>query len=288
MDQSKWSDEAIACIRQYNPDAEIIHAELVGKAVYVRKKYMLFHLLPVPFSGLQDISPIYFQEKSLEYAAQGIQLIHLWQDCWVARQEIVRSRIAALSGSGVRIHARQTKVRRIAKNDANVFLAANHLQGAVNARYHYGLYYGGQLVAAASFSAGRTVTRNGASVRSFELLRYASLLHHRVVGGLGKLLARFIEEANPDDVMTYADLDWGAGKGYQALNFRQTAVTPPQTFRIHPAEMIRYYPHRLPQHLTDNFQQQNMCANMSDYLENTGYLKIYNAGNLKYLLAHGY
>ena len=288
MDQSKWSNEVISCILQYNPDTEIIHADLVGKAVHVRDKYMIFHLLPISFSGLQDISPVYFQEKSLGYAAQGIQLIHLWQDCWVMRQEIVRSRIAALSGSGVHIHARQTKAQRIAKNDANVFLAAHHLQGAVNARYHYGLYSGGQLVAAASFSAGRTVTRNGASVRSFELLRFASLLHHRVVGGLGKLLARFIEETNPDDIMTYADLDWGAGKGYQALGFGQTAVVPPQTFWIHPDGMIRYYPHRLPPQLTDDFHRQDKYVNMSDYLKGTGYIRIHNAGNLKYLLVRGY
>jgi len=281
----KYEDEITACILQYNPDAEIINESgLVGTSVHIRDRNLVFHLLPIPFAGLQNISPMYFQEKSLEYASRGVQLVHLWQDCWEVHQEIVHSRIAVLSSSGVRIHARQTKVQRIAKDEMRNFFVANHLQGAVNARYSYGLYSGEQLVAAASFSAGRTVVRNGIAGRSFELLRYASLLHSRVVGGLGKLIARFIEEVNPDDIMTYADLDWASGKGYQTLNFRQTAISPPQTFWIHPDAMIRYYPHRLPSKLTDEFQQQNKYTDMDDFLKNKGYIRIFNAGNLKYLI----
>ena len=283
-----FEDEITACILQYNPDAEIIHTDLVGKAIHIPNKQMMFHLLPIPFCGLQDISPGYFQEKSLEYAAQGIQLVHLWQDCWVARQEIVRSRMAALSGSGIRIHARQTVARRIAKDDVRSFFITNHLQGAVNARYNYGLYSGGQLVAAASFSAGRTVTRNGVAVRSYELLRYANVLYHCVTGGLGKLIARFIKDVNPDDIMTYADLDWASGKGYRTLNFVQTAVTPPQSFWIHPVEMIRHYPHRLPTQLAEEFHAQDTFTDMDDFLKDRGYCKIYNAGNLKYFLIRGY
>ncbi|MDR1172265.1 MAG: hypothetical protein LBL24_07425 [Bacteroidales bacterium] len=287
-----FEKEAIDCILQYNPEAEITNRTefpgLACKAVYVPGKNIVFHLIPVPFAGLQNLSPTYFQEKSLEYASLGIQLVHLWQDYWVTGQETVHSRIAAFSGSSIRIHARQAKVQRITKDDMRCFFTVNHLQGPVNARYNYGLYAGGQLVAAASFSAGRTVTRNGVAGRSFELLRYASLLHHRVVGGFGKLIACFIEEAQPDDIMTYADLDWASGKSYRALNFEQTAVTPPQMFWIHPADMIRYYPHRLPSHLTDEFKRRGRHGNIGDFLKDMGYIKIYNAGNLKYLLIRGY
>ncbi len=213
-----------------------------------------------------------------------MQLVHLWQDEWVKKREIVCSRIEALLGGGKHIHARRTTVQRINKDEARSFFEKAHLQGYVNARYSYGLFSGDRLVSAASFSAGRNVTRNGIAGRSFELLRYASLPGHRVVGGAGKLIARFAEELHPDDIMTYADLDWASGKGYRALNFRQTAVTPPQMFWIHPDEMIRYYPHRLPSELTEAFAQQNDRDSSDDFLRDKGYVKIYNAGNLKYLL----
>lgn len=278
-----FENEIIDCIRQYCPKAEILHAELFGRAVHVHDKKIIFHLLPV--NDVQVLkNHTYFQEKTLEYASQGIQLVHLWQDCWVAKQAIVRSRIAALSGSFIRIHARQTEVRRVTKDVAFHFFTTVHMQGFVNGRYHYGLYCDGRLVAMASFSAGRQMLRNSMIVRSFELLRYANLLHHRVTGGLGKLIARFVTDVRPDDIMTYSDLDWGTGNGYRTLNFEQIAVTQPQTFWIHPLEMIRYCSCRLPHQLTDEFQQQEKHGNIDDFLKNTGYVKIYNAGNLKYLL----
>ena len=288
MKYERFENEVITCIRQYNPHVDIVvntdFPTLASTSVHVAGKNLIFHLLPIPFSGLENISPTYFQEKSLEYAARSIQLVHVWQDCWMLHRDIVYSRIAALSGSSVPIHARQTTIQRIKKEATRSFFALNHLQGPVNARYHYGLYYGGQLVAACSFSAGRTVTRNGVTGRSFELLRYANMLHHLVIGGIGKLTARFIQEVAPDDVMTYADLDWGTGKGYQTLNFVRTMTTVTQSFWIHPHKMIRYYPHRLPPQLTEAFAQQNRFGNINDFLTDKGFFRIYNAGNLKYIL----
>jgi len=289
--QAEYWTEIIDCILQYNPEVEIVDGTF--KTVLVRNKNLAFHLLPVPFArkdlpGQEDPAglhtPTFFQEQSLEYASRGIQSVHLWQDVWVAKQKIVRSRIAVLSGSGVRIMARRTKLRRITRDVMFDFFATNHLQGFVDARYNYGLFSGGQLLAAASFSSGRKMKRNGITVRSFELLRYANLLHHRVTGGLGKLIAHFIKDVNPGDIMTYADLDWSSGRIYQTLNFVQTAVTPPLAFWIHPAEMIRYSPHRLPKNLTNEFCTQERYTDMDDFLKDKGYEKIHNAGNLKYLL----
>jgi len=175
-------------------------------------------------------------------------------------------------------------VRRIARDVIFDFFAVNHLQGFVEARYNYGLFHDEQLIAAASFSSGRQIMRGGFKSRSFELVRYANLLHHRVTGGLGKLIARFIKEVKPDDIMTYADLDWATGKSYQTLNFTRTDIGKPQQFWINPTEMIRYYPHRLPTQLTKGFRKQTQYDNIDDFLKGSGYVKIYNSGSLKYLL----
>ena len=280
-----FENEVTDCIRQYNTEVEILNETGTGcRTLLIRSKNLAFHLLPVPFAGLQELSPSFFQVQSLEYAHQGIHLVHLWQDCWHTKKEIVRSRIAVLSGSCVRIHARRTEVRRIAKDVMFDFFAINHLQGFVNGRYNYGLYIDEQLIAAASFSVGRKIMRNDCVCRSFELLRFANLLHHRVTGGLGKLIARFVKDIKPDDIMTYADLDWASGNGYRTLKFKQIAITPPKTFWIHPAEMIRYSPNRLPQQLTDEYHKFSQHGNMDDFLKNMGYINIYNSGNLKFLL----
>ena len=281
-----FADDITACILHSLPNAVILPGKLLGKTLHLPDRNLLFHLLPIPPhpEPSAGFHPAYFQEQSLAYASRGIQLVHLWQDVWTSRREIVRSRIAALLGCGARIHARQTAVQRISKDVASRFFTTNHLQGYVSARYHYGLHLGGKCVAAASFSAGRTILRDGLSGRSFELLRYAGLLNHRVTGGLGKLIARFISDLRPADLMTYADLDWASGKSYRTLGFKQTNLTPPQSFWVHPDAMLRYYPHRLPACLAQAYDSQPHPRILDDFLKSRGYIRIYNAGNLKYLL----
>jgi hypothetical protein len=283
-----FENEVHDCVRQYAAAAvDVRHAslpKLLCDGIYVPQKQIVFHLIPVPCPTPQVMVSGYFQEKSLEYASLGIQIIHLWHDQWINKQEIIRSRIAALLGGGTRIHARKTSVGRIDRVNMQHFLDQNHLQGSVKSRYAYGLYAGSRLVAVASFSSGRTFKRPEGAYRSFELLRYASLLSHRIVGGMGKLTAHFIHEHNPDDIMTYADLDWASGKGYETLHFRRVAVTPPQMFWISPDGCNRYYPHRLPEQLLYDFRQQKDMAELDDFLICRGYARVYNAGNFKYLL----
>jgi len=117
-------------------------------------------------------------------------------------------------------------------------LSANHRLGAAGGRYHYGLFserrtgahedgYGsrGELVAVASFAGPRRWNKEGGIVASYEWVRYASLKGCRVVGGMGKLLAAFVEEKRPDDVMSYADPDSvDGGSVYRRLGFKSEGI----------------------------------------------------------------
>ncbi|MDR0692626.1 MAG: hypothetical protein LBF69_06275, partial [Prevotellaceae bacterium] len=194
--------------------------------------------------------PLYFQELSIRYEQQGVRLIQLWEDVWNRQRNIVEARIHALFGNTARIFARHTTAARIDKTTLDGFLMQNHLHGSPRAKYKYGLYRRNTLVAAASFSARRPMLYHPEPYDSYELIRFANLASHTVVGGLSKLLAQFIRELHPGDIMTYADRDWSAGQSYEKLGFTFTANTPPQAFLIHPNEQIRYYPHRLPAGVT--------------------------------------
>ena len=280
-----FENEITKYILKQSAETEVFRpSSLPGKCVFVANKGIMFHLLPIPFCGINNISPLFFQQKILEYSSQGVQLVHLWQDYWEIKQPQVLSRIAVFLGNFYRVYARNTDVMRISRNIASDFLNANHLQGAVNARYNYGLYHEKQLISVASFSSVRKFLRNNKYYYSFELLRYSNLLNFRVTGGLGKLINHFVKEVNPDDIMTYADLDWATGAGYKALNFDKTEITHPQSFWINPADMLRHYTHRLPQHMIEDFNKQKKYDNLDDFLKNRGYFKIYNAGNYKYIL----
>ena len=235
--------------------------------VHFVQRQLSFHLV-----DLQAVShPTLFQDLSIHYEQRGVRLVHLWEDVYTLKTDLVQNRIRALLGESVRIFARNTELQRLDQTVLNDFLAAHHLQGATQAKYKYGLFHKGELAAVASFSAGRPMVRKGKTCQSYELIRFASRSGHTVTGGLSKLLNAFIQEVQPDDMMTYADRDWSLGQSYEQLGFTFIENTPPQAFLIHPQTMLRYYPHRLPE------------GSSSEELLAKGYIMIYNAGNKKYL-----
>jgi hypothetical protein len=195
--------------------------------------------------------------KNRDIGAQVTEII-LWEDLWISRPGIVQSRIKALLGQSQRIPARVTNVRRIDKQAAAEFLESNHLQGMVSSRIRYGLFLPERyyrllrtdflatlppkemLVAVITFSHPRTFLVNGNPHKSFEMIRFSNLTGSTVVGGLAKLLKAFVADFHPDDIMTYADLEWSRGASYEKLGFEAKSDTPPIRFWLDQHTMRRY------------------------------------------------
>ncbi|TDB66930.1 hypothetical protein [Arundinibacter roseus] len=218
-------------------------------------------------------------------------IIH--EDLWFTKPFIIQSRLKALLGISERIPARLTKVRRVDKADTLRFLEENHLQGPLPARYAYGLYLpqhyervlhspqlftnqlrtqDGMLVALATFAPPRIFTRETGPHRSFEMIRFANLAHTTVVGGLTKLLSHVVKEHQPNDIMTYVDLEWSVGQSFEKQGFKAVNDTDKHLFWVQPENLKRYPTQRLPEGLTElNAEAQ-------------GYLKVYTAGSRKFVL----
>ena len=90
----------------------------------------------------------------------------------------------------------------------------------------------GNLIAVATFSNARRWMKDGKEISSYEWTRYASLPDMRVSGGMGKLLKAFINDVHPDDIMSYADLEWSEGSVYKALGFREELGKEPVDFVV--------------------------------------------------------
>ncbi|MCF2490783.1 hypothetical protein [Dyadobacter sp. CY347] len=193
----------------------------------------------------------------LNQRTKGEQWVVIWEDYWVKKPYIVKSRLSAMLGISQKIAARLTQVRRIDQETAFQFLEKNHLNGSVSSKTRYGLFLPKRyfrvlkkdfehniesdemLVAVATFSAPRVFAREDGPFRSFELLRFASLLGTNVSGGLDKLLTAFVREKEPDDIMTYADREWSEGAGYERLGFERISETQPMPFYMSVNEMSR-------------------------------------------------
>ena len=168
------------------------------------------------------------------------------EDRWKSQAETTKERILAHLEIFIQIYARNCEVRKIDKNTAAEFLKSNHSYGDASCRYRYGLYLKrhtghnagsvsvgpGCLVAVATFSNGRKWIKGEKTIRSYEWTRYASLPGVRLSGGMGRLLKAFIDDVQPDDIMTYADLEWSEGKVYEALGFVLEGFKEPVVFHV--------------------------------------------------------
>ena len=193
------------------------------------------------------------------------------RDMWERKKEMMTARILAHCGIFRPVFARNCEVRRIDRATANSFLDSTHSYGGAACRYCYGLFavhpapsdrrkkdttrtagpetdgYGrsdmqypaGQMIAAAEFSNARKWIKNGKEIRSYEWIRYASLPYLRINGGMGKLLKHFIQDVCPDDIMSYADLEWSDGQVYIQLGFAEEGTRAPVMFSIDRRTWIR-------------------------------------------------
>ena len=180
-----------------------------------------------------------------ELEPEGITFIVITEDRWRRQQEMMQARLLAHLDVFIPIFARNCEVRKIDKETAAEFLDKNHSYGDATCRYRYGLYLKrytgkrgvgsvepGTLVAVATFSNARKWQKGDKVIRSYEWTRYASLPGMRISGGMGKVLKAFIKDVQPDDIMSYADLEWSEGKVYEQLGFVLEGKKEPVMFVV--------------------------------------------------------
>lgn len=188
--------------------------------------------------------------------------IHLFEDLWYTKKEIIESRLKVLSGKGSRLYARSCTISRIDKKSTNEFLNKNHLLESTGAYYKYGLFHNNKLMAVATFSKSRIFYEN-IPFRSYEWERFAVENGVVIIGGLTKLLKAFKNDTNASHIMTYADLDWGEGNAFILAGFKKHETIPPNIFYIKKGEWKRY------RKAPNDADKQNFYT-----IENSGSLKL--------------
>src|SRR5690606_25797576 len=198
--------------------------------------------------------------------------IHIDEDLWVKRPDLLLNRIAALVGQAQRVHARDTVVARIEKRIALSFLHEHHLQVALPGKYRYGLFHDGELVAVAVFSGGRRMADQPADYRSYELLRFCHKQGVHVVGGFSKLLDACRRGFSPGGIMTSVATGWSDGTSYRKLGVTAVGETEPQLFWVNLHTMQRYYERTLPPEIRTKSADDRIAS---------GYMPIHNSGSIK-------
>ena len=175
----------------------------------------------------------YHINKTNECEKRGIRLIHIFEDEWIYKKEIVKSRLKSILGLITEhIYARKCHIEEVPFDKCKDFLEKNHIQGNVNARYRYGLYYNNELVSLMTFGNMRKNLGSKSEEGFFEMLRFCNSLNTTVVGGAGKLLKYFIRKHSPKQIISYCDRRWSNGNMYEKLGFTLDHNSRPNYFYV--------------------------------------------------------
>lgn len=248
--------------------------------VYVPSKKTAFEFDGIYWHSERYKGRRYHLDKTEACEKAGIRLVHVFENEWLFKKDLVKARILAMLGEKTEtVFARKCRVAEISPAAAAEFLDANHMQGAVPSSANFGLFDGGRLVAAMCFSKCRFTKKY-----EYELTRYCSLAGTRVTGGAGRLLKAFERTRRPKSLVSYADRRWSAGGMYEKLGFKFLHDSPPdywyaKTGSLMLESRVKYQKHRLASLLEKFDPSKTEKQNMSD----NGYMAIYDCGNKVYV-----
>jgi hypothetical protein len=247
--------------------------------------YLPDHQIAVEYNGLYWHSEALLEsigqsknkdnEKRVALNNLGIRYIAVFEDEWINKSEIVKSRLTNLLQKTPNIiHARKCEVRLIDSFTASRFCDANHIQGKGRSNSRYGLYYHGELVSVMTFSKSNLSRK----IAEWELNRFCSKLNTNVVGGASRLFSAFIREHTPSVIITYADSRWSEGGVYRQLGFEFSHQTVPNYWYVLPNELQRI--HRFALRKTKKDEQSKTEKQLRTA---EGYGRIWDCGSTKWI-----
>jgi hypothetical protein len=221
----------------------------------------------------------YHLNKTEQCQEKGIHLIHIFEDEWVFKKDIVKSMLAnAFRLNTSRIYARKCEVRPADKKEVKDFLDNNHIQGHCRFKHSYGLFHENELVSVLTVTPKKS---------AWEISRFCSKKGKVVVGGFSKLLSFLRKENESQNFVTYADCRYSGIDAektvYSKCGFEHVRTVKPRYWYFRKGDYYRRF-HRFA------FNKQVLIKNNKDIYQpwmtewdiakSIGMDRIWDCGNL--------
>jgi hypothetical protein len=250
--------------------------------IYLPKKTIAFE-----FNGLYWHSELYKEKeyhlnKTIECNKKEIQLIHIWEDDWDNKKEIVKSIILnKINLTPNKIFARKCQIKEITNNLViREFLNKNHIQGFIGSKIKIGLFYNDELVSLMTFGSLRKNMGQTSIEGSWELLRFCNKLNTIVIGGASKLFNYFIKKYSPDSIISYSDLSRGNGNLYSKLGFNKQHETKPNYYWI--VDGIRKNRFEYRKDVLVKMGENSLKTEVN-IMNSKGYYRFFDCGSIKWV-----
>ena len=277
---SKAEKEVSDFCKQYYPDLlENDRTLLNGKEIDI---YIPEIKLAIEFNGLfwhcesNGKTKKYHLEKTLECKDKDVTLIHIFEDEWMYKSEIIKSMLLyRMKKLNNRIYAREGSIKEITNSETKDFLNNNHIQGKVVAKINIGLFYKDELISILTFGKSRYNKKY-----DYEMLRFCNKRGYVVNGAFSKLFKYFIAKYHPKNVITYADMRYSVGNLYESNGFKFLHYSDPNYYYFKNGEYerfsrVKFQKHKLEKKLAVFNNKRTEYENMQE----NGWDRIWDCGN---------
>ena len=175
-----------------------------------------------------------FKDKNFHYNKSkalieaGYRHIHIFEDEWANKKDLIIAKVDSLAGVNKKIHARKCEVKEISAKEAKTFILANHLQGWANGpKVNVGLFYENELVGVSTFGKPRFNKQY-----EWELFRQCFQVGVTIVGGSSKMVKFFELKENPKSLLSYANMNYSSGNVYTQSGFTYIGDTGASYFYV--------------------------------------------------------
>ncbi len=263
--------------------------------------YIPIHSLSIELNGNYYHSEIggeklrdYHLNKTKLCYDKKIRLIHIFEDEWMFKKDIIKSKIKnILKIKPQTFFARKCIINPVNFNDKKIFLEQNHLQGNTVDEIRLGLFYNNELISLITFLKLRKwMGDRKEESNSWELSRFCNKVGLNIPGGFSKLLQYFIKTYNPNMILTFADCRWSSldynNTVYIKNNFKFIKYTPPSYYYFKKGDYLtRFHRYTFNKKKLLKLIPENSLNNINYYTEweLAQFLKmdrIWDCGNIRF------
>jgi len=168
----------------------------------------------------------YHYLKYKECKKVNIKLVQVFEDEWLYKKDIIKSRIKnILNLSNRKIYARKCVIKTVDYKTTNKFLTVNHLQGSIKSSINLGLFYNDEMVSLMTFGKPRGNMSSKDGKEKYELYRFCSILNTNVIGAASKQF-NYFKKNNPqvNQVYSFSSNEW-PGNFYEKIGMKYESVS---------------------------------------------------------------
>lgn len=206
----------------------------------------------------------------------GYELLHIWEDDWKFKKDIIKSILKYRLGIvDKKIYARKCILKEVNTKNYKEFLNNNHIQGYASSSINLGLYYNDELVSLMTFGWRRT---NGK--KEYELIRFCNKINTIVIGSASKLFKYFLSNYDYNQIISYADISLFNGNLYKTLGFKFSNLSKPNYHWVIDGIRKHRYNYSKRKLIKGGY---NPNKTEVEIMNERGYYRVFSTGQEKYI-----